>query len=43
VSRAFTSAAERKAIADVIATLDERPMTDLTALLAGVLVPGAGV
>jgi 2-methylcitrate dehydratase len=39
VSRAFTSAAERKAIADVIATLDERPVTDLTTLLARVHVP----
>jgi 2-methylcitrate dehydratase len=34
VSRAFTSAAEREAIADVIATLDERLVTDLATLLA---------
>lgn len=33
VSRTFITAAERAAIADVIATLDERPTTDLTKLL----------
>jgi 2-methylcitrate dehydratase len=42
VSRAFTSAGEREAIADVIGTLDERPVTDLTKLLASVHAPLAG-
>jgi 2-methylcitrate dehydratase len=36
VSRAFTGAAERAAIAEVIATLDARPITDLTELLGGI-------
>lgn len=36
VSRVFTTAAERAAIADVIATLDERPITDLTELLGAI-------
>ena len=42
VSRAFTSVGEREAISDVIATLDERPVTDLTKLLASVHAPLAG-
>jgi 2-methylcitrate dehydratase len=33
VTRAFTEAAERDAIADVVATLAERPVTDLTRLI----------
>jgi 2-methylcitrate dehydratase len=36
VTRAFVTAAERDAIADVIATLEERPLIALTSLLAGV-------
>jgi 2-methylcitrate dehydratase len=36
VSRTFTTAAERAAIADVIATLDERPIADLTELLGNI-------
>lgn len=36
VGRVFTTAAERAAIADVIATLDERPITDLTELLGAI-------
>jgi len=36
VSRIFTTAAERAAIADVIATLDKRPVSDLTNLLGGI-------
>lgn len=36
VSRAFTTAAQRTAIADTIATLDERPIADLTRLLGAV-------
>ncbi|MEH2553868.1 2-methylcitrate dehydratase [Bradyrhizobium algeriense] len=36
VSRTFTTAAERAAIADVIATLDERPIADLTELLGAI-------
>ena len=36
VTRAFTSAAQRDSIADVIATLDERPVSDLTVLLGRV-------
>jgi 2-methylcitrate dehydratase len=33
VARQFTDAAERDAIADVVATFPERPVTDLTRLL----------
>lgn len=36
VSRVFATAAERAAIADVIATLDERPIADLTKLLGAI-------
>jgi 2-methylcitrate dehydratase len=36
VTRAFASLAERDALADVIATLDERPIGALTALLGGI-------
>lgn len=36
VSHVFATAAERAAIADVIATLDERPITDLTKLLGAI-------
>jgi 2-methylcitrate dehydratase len=36
VTRAFTTAAERAALADVIGTLDERPVTALTSLLGAV-------
>jgi 2-methylcitrate dehydratase len=36
VTRAFTSSSERDAIADVIATLEERPVAALTALIGGI-------
>lgn len=36
VTRAFTTAADRDAIADVVATLEERPITALTSLLGGI-------
>lgn len=36
VTEAFTTAAERDAIADAISTLDRRPVADLTKLLGGV-------
>jgi 2-methylcitrate dehydratase len=36
VTRAFTTAADRDAIADMIATLEERPIAALTSLLGGI-------
>jgi hypothetical protein len=36
VSSAFTTAAERDAIAETIATLDGRPITALTSLLGAI-------
>jgi len=36
VTRAFTTNAERDALADVIATLEERPVSALTSQLAGI-------
>jgi 2-methylcitrate dehydratase len=41
VSRAFISAAERDAIANVIASLDERPVVALTSLLGAIHRPAA--
>ena len=41
VARAFTTAAERDTLADVIATLDERPVTALTSLLGAIRAPAA--
>jgi 2-methylcitrate dehydratase len=39
VTRPFTTSAERDALAGVIATLDERPITALTAQLSGIHTP----
>jgi len=39
VTRAFTTSAERDALAETIATFDERPVTALTSQLAGIRPP----
>ena len=39
VTRAFTTSAERDALAETIATFDERPVTALTSQLAGIRTP----
>ena len=42
VTRAFTTSAERDALAETIAALEERPVTALTSRLAGIHAPAGG-